>query len=225
MDKLFLPCADQKDKNSAEPPLPQDTDVLLQLTEGLNYIHEKGFVHGNIKPENVLISWNPQQQDNRRPIATFKWADFGLYKFESNRMMTRGRDKWVEQQLWVAPEILKLMRDNENPEECLFSRTNAAADIWSTGCVFFCYLTQGKHPLEGLNDKNTCGNYTRLDVTELIAVIINANFHFFTEFSWMALEKYKSIIFNMMHKSPDRRIQLKTIIQRLQKENMVHAYR
>ena len=54
-------------------------DILLQVCAGLNYAHEQGFVHQDIKPANILI-----QPDGRAKILDFGLAccpgtiDFGL---------------------------------------------------------------------------------------------------------------------------------------------------
>lgn len=37
-------------------PLPVSKRVLLQLADALIYLHGRGISHGDIKPENILIS-------------------------------------------------------------------------------------------------------------------------------------------------------------------------
>ncbi len=49
-------------------PLPEFLDILLQVCAGLNHAHEKGMIHRDIKPGNILV-----QKDNRAKIV-----DFGL---------------------------------------------------------------------------------------------------------------------------------------------------
>jgi len=52
MDQLFLEDGNPK-KFSGQ--MPTEIVVLLQLANGLNYIHSKNLVHRYIRPENVHI--------------------------------------------------------------------------------------------------------------------------------------------------------------------------
>ncbi len=52
LEKLFL---EEKDPKKYHGPIPSEINVLIQLSTGLEYIHEMGYVHREIKPHNVLI--------------------------------------------------------------------------------------------------------------------------------------------------------------------------
>ena len=69
LDQCYLPDKDIKKYKGA---LPSDEQVLLQMAEGLNYIHSMNLVHRDIKPENILISMS-------KPVL-IKLADFSLCK-------------------------------------------------------------------------------------------------------------------------------------------------
>lgn len=69
LDQCYLPDKDIKKYKGA---LPSDEQVLLQMAEGLNYIHSMNLVHRDIKPENILISMS-------EPVL-IKLADFSLCK-------------------------------------------------------------------------------------------------------------------------------------------------
>lgn len=56
---------------AASPPLSAVRDVFLAAGEGLAAAHERGFVHGDFKPENVVI-------DERGHVRV---VDFGLARF------------------------------------------------------------------------------------------------------------------------------------------------
>lgn len=71
MDDIFLSYLNPKKKYRG--PLPSHLDVLLQLSKGLQYIHENGLVHGDIRSQNVLISY---PKDNGEVVM--KWTKFGL---------------------------------------------------------------------------------------------------------------------------------------------------
>ncbi|EXB54389.1 Mitogen-activated protein kinase kinase kinase A [Morus notabilis] len=80
------------------------------ILKGLSFIHAKGFVHCDIKPQNILVFDD----------GAVKIADFGLAKeakMEQNQYMIRGTP------LYVSPESVN---DNEYESPC---------DIWALGCV------------------------------------------------------------------------------------------
>ena len=53
-------------------PMPSDAQVLSQIAKGINFLHTKGFAHGNLNPQTVLIG---QSQPVRMKVA-----EFGLRK-------------------------------------------------------------------------------------------------------------------------------------------------
>lgn len=90
------------------------------MTSGLDYIHKNKFVHGDIKAENVLISFgNP---------ALLKISDFGICNPKSNGNQTIT-------QINTAPELLA----TEDKQ------ADSKSDTFSLGCLFFTFLTRGKH--------------------------------------------------------------------------------
>ena len=53
-------------------PMPSDAQVLSQIAKGINFLHTKGFAHGNLNPQTILVS---QSQPVRMKVA-----EFGLRK-------------------------------------------------------------------------------------------------------------------------------------------------
>jgi serine/threonine protein kinase len=84
--------------------LPSSTDCLRQMTQGLKYIHSVQLVHRDVKPDNVLISTNPQ--------LCLKISDFGLSKSitASGSFSMSGMKGSIN---FMAPEILNF-GDHEN---------------------------------------------------------------------------------------------------------------
>ena len=118
--------------------LPSSMDCLRQMAHGLKYIHSKQLVHRDVKPDNVLISTDPQ--------LCLKISDFGLSKSisASGSFSMSGMKGSL---YFMAPEILNF-RDHENRRP----RATSASDVFSLGCVFYVFLTEGTHPFgEGLS--------------------------------------------------------------------------
>lgn len=98
-----------------------------QIIAGLSYIHGKGFVHRDIKMENILFI------DTKSP--KIKISDFGLaINIEDPRLTLKQRCGTTH---YMAPEVVE--------------RTNygCLVDIWSTGVVVF-VLSTGTFPFNGM---------------------------------------------------------------------------
>ena len=98
-------------------------EFIKQLANGLSHLHSKEIIHGDIKPQNVLLSKENYQ------MANAKLADFG----SSRDKALTGKDKY-EAKLYVGTK-------RYIPPEVLKNRTfDKSADIWAFGAtiVFVC---------------------------------------------------------------------------------------
>jgi len=148
MDQEFIPQYDRTFQHFISNIMPFPEDVLLQLAKGLKYIHSKNIVHLDIKPANVLFKTIRYKESVK---VVFKWADFGLSKLvreDGQFSITNATGRIIGTTFWIAPEILLGNGVND-------SNTSIKCDIWSAGCVFFYYLTEGKHPFGDLLNDNT----------------------------------------------------------------------
>jgi serine/threonine protein kinase len=133
---------DYCEKKYNGPELPPDGLVLYQIANGLHYIHSRDLVHRDVKPDNILISMTTPVQ--------MKLSDFGYVKKISHRgTFTQSGLKGTEK--WMAPEILELVikmeessRADSTSEE--LPHGTIQSDTFAAGCVFFFFLTRGKHP-------------------------------------------------------------------------------
>ena len=118
------------------PPLPPDEIVLYQIACGVNYIHSKELVHRDIKPANILISLTD-------PVV-IKIADFDHTKPTNengscSHSSTAGTPRWYPAECFTnAPQNLRKIKNGKR-------RDSIKRDIFSTGLVFFYYLTRGHH--------------------------------------------------------------------------------
>lgn len=94
-------------------------DVVKQMCEALDYMHDKNVVHRDLKPENILY-------ESVAENAPIKIADFGLARVVSKNEMMKTACGTPG---YVAPEILKNQGYN-----------TSAPDMWSTGVILYILL-------------------------------------------------------------------------------------
>ncbi|XP_045023474.1 uncharacterized protein LOC116917140 [Daphnia magna] len=134
LDQLFLKADDTRKYNG---PMPHHIDISLQLASGLEYIHSRNLVHGNIKPENVLISAGSAGQDE----ITLKWANSGLTRYASKRAQITSQVGGNN--AWLAPELL-LLKLGGNLHGNKYQGT-VKSDIFAQGLIFGSLFLNGEH--------------------------------------------------------------------------------
>jgi len=103
-------------------------DMVRQLSEGVNYLHELGIIHRDMKPDNILV----MEKENSYII---KIIDFGLSKIMS---LSEKTHDGVGTIFYVAPEVLL-----KNPYD-------SKVDVWALGVILY-YILSKKLPF---NDEN-----------------------------------------------------------------------
>jgi anti-anti-sigma factor len=101
-------------------PLLASIDVAIEILRALEYAHSRGVVHGNLKPENVLIADN------------VKLTDFGL--------------RWVEQGRCLTDTALLVGgADYLAPEQIMGHPVEARTDLYAFGVILYEMVT-GQRP-------------------------------------------------------------------------------
>jgi serine/threonine-protein kinase/endoribonuclease IRE1 len=119
--------------------MPAKIEVIEQLAEGLEYIHQKKLIHRDIKPENVLIWVNPITDQ-----VLMKWSGFGLSK-EVNERGTYSMSGIRGTYNWLAPETIKLLEEDEANETEAQQKGTIKSDVFAEGLVFGYFLLEGLH--------------------------------------------------------------------------------
>ncbi|XP_053352357.1 myosin light chain kinase, smooth muscle isoform X1 [Clarias gariepinus] len=109
---------------------------MLQIVDGVSFIHKKGIVHLDLKPENIMCV--------NKTGSKIKLIDFGL----ARRLENAGSVKV----LFGTPEFVA-------PEVINYEAIGYTTDMWSIGVI--CYiLVSGLSPFMGDNENETLSNVT-----------------------------------------------------------------
>lgn len=106
-------------------PVTEALNLIVQIADGLAYLHRQGLVHGDLRPHNILISSRGEA----------KVSDYGLWSAFLASRVTEA--EWLER---AAPYLA--------PERFQSDQATAQSDVYSLGVILYQMLT-GRLPFEG----------------------------------------------------------------------------
>lgn len=122
----YLPGAPLQDQLDEGISTEQAVRIVREMASALDYAHERGYIHRDIKPDNILF----------REDGTAVLCDFGIAKaLKGNIKMT------VSGSVLGTPHYM-------SPEQAQGKTLDGRADIYSLGVVFFEMLS-GQVPFSG----------------------------------------------------------------------------
>lgn len=112
--------------------------IMAQVCNGLQYIHDAGFLHHDLKPANVLFT--------RKGVA--KLTDYSLCRSRLFGLLDSGITEQITP-MYVSPELIKKEKATQR------------SDIYSLGVTFYLVFT-GKYPYEADSLQKLYGFHLRL---------------------------------------------------------------
>ena len=164
---------------------PLALKILQQILSAVSYLHSENVVHGDIKPENIMIdnyhkcTFSNKKNPNANDLKGF---DIKLIDFGTSRIYSKDHvfNKLVGTALYVAPEVV-------------LGGYHRQCDLWSCGIVFYVMLS-GVLPFMA-NDED-----------EIFEMIKNDKIDFkLKEFKDISVESMK-LLKSLLEKDPLERI-------------------
>jgi serine/threonine-protein kinase len=137
-------------------PVEQACDYVRQAALGLAHIHERGQLHRDVKPSNLLRivdggSRNDASPFSEPPATVIKVLDLGLAKLGKAGHSVNEPRSPGESSAQLTPDgaVVVGTPDYLAPEQAAdFKQADRRADIYSLGCTLF-FLLAGRPPFPG----------------------------------------------------------------------------
>ena len=111
--------------------LPGLVHMATQVAAGMQYLEERGYIHGDLAARNVLVG----------DLNTCKISDFGL-----SRLVKYDKEDDYDDRTRRLP--IKWMA----PEAALYNQFTTKSDVWSFGVLLTELMTHGRIPYPGMSN-------------------------------------------------------------------------
>lgn len=135
---------DGRGRLSMEEAMP----IFLQVCDGLMHAHEKGLVHRDMKPSNImLINKTGKSGETTVEYTEVKLVDFGIAKFVQSNAGREAHSLTKTGEVFGSPLYM-------SPEQCMGKPLDGRADMYSVGCLIYEALC-GRKAFWGRNPTET----------------------------------------------------------------------
>ncbi len=118
-------------------------DIAIQIAEALQHAHEKGLIHRDVKPKNIMIA--------REGVA--KLADMGLAREITDKDAAEAEaGKAYGTPYYISPEQIRGIKD-----------ITPAADIYSLGATLY-HMVTGAVPFEGKSPSDVMHKHLKAEL-------------------------------------------------------------
>ncbi len=121
-------------------------EALIQIIEGVSYLHQNGYVHRDLKPSNILIPFKFFQDEGNEYEKAIRIADLELARHISTHAFTEPKKGGRHS----APELVE------------YGIISPAGDVFSLGIIFYQTWTR-EHPFLFEQSKNIKDNKTEIE--------------------------------------------------------------
>lgn len=116
-------------RRTGPPPLAETSRILCALLSALHAAHERGIVHRDVKPGNILLEMNLEDG-----LGEVRLSDFGIAR-------TDAEDRTAVGQMIGTPWVMA-------PEQLRGEAVDRRTDLWAAGVILYDMLT-GERPFKG----------------------------------------------------------------------------
>lgn len=139
-------------REGPEPIAHLADKIINQAAHGLHYLHEKGWVHCDIKPDNFLVDDD----------GNVKLIDFSIAQRSKRSLLS----------FLGIKQAVKGTRSYMSPEQIRGEPLDCRSDVYSFGCVLFELLT-GRPPYTGSTPNELLERHLRSSIPS--AIVYNKN--------------------------------------------------
>ncbi len=133
-----------------EPGAQRDwlPNIIAHASEGIEHLHQQGWIHCDLKPDNLLVNSDVQ----------VKLIDFAI-----TQRPRRGLGGW-----WRGKGKVQGTRSYMSPEQIRSEPLDGRSDLYSFGCVVY-ELVSGKPPFTGTSGDELLQRHLKSPVPSLLA--------------------------------------------------------